>query len=305
MRRLQYLGEWLILLSISIFLASCLGKPIKPERPVPGFTFAFLTDIHLEPERNAIRGFQMAIDEVNKLSPDFVLTGGDLVFDAMNAKEKRADSLFNIYIEAIRNLKVPFYNTIGNHDLFGISGESGISTDNPMYGTKMYEAKLGKKYYSFEHKGWKFFVLRSVQITQDRQYTGAIDSAQMAWLREELASTDKSIPLVIVTHMPFITSISQLKNGSMAANPDGLVVRNSKQVLDLFKQHNLKLVLQGHLHIVEDIYTHGIHFITGGAVSANWWQGPLDGMNEGFMLLSIKGDNISWNYIEYGWKAGK
>jgi Icc protein len=304
MRRVQ-IHQDLISLFICLLLASCIGKPVQPVAKGPQFTFAFLTDIHLEPERHAIQGFQMAIEQVNKLSPDFVLTGGDLVFDAMGVKEKRADSLFNIYIDCIRLLKAPFYNTMGNHDIFGTNRESGISPDNHLYGTKMYESKLGKKYYSFEHKGWKFFVLRSVQITNDRQYTGAIDSTQMVWLREELANTEKGVPLAIVSHMPFVTSISQLKDGSMAANPEGLVVRNSKQVLDLFKEHNLKLVLQGHLHYVEDIYARGIHFITGGAVCGKWWQGPLDGMNEGFMILTIAGENISWNYIEYGWKAGK
>lgn len=300
MRRIHFFHS-LILISLCILLASCLGKPMQPERTKTGFNFVFLTDIHLEPERNAIQGLQMAIEQVNKLNPDFVLTGGDLVFDALAVNEKRADSLFNLYIDALRSFKSPFYNTIGNHDLFGVYKESGISPDNPMYGTKMYEAKLGKKYYSFEHKGWKFFVLRSVQITPDRQYTGAIDSAQMIWLREELATTDKSIPLVIVSHMPFVTSISQLKEGSMAANPEGLVVKNSKQVLELFKDHNLKLVLQGHLHYLEDIYARGIHFITGGAVCAKWWQGPLDGLNPGFLMLTLTSDEIRWNYIEYGW----
>jgi 3',5'-cyclic-AMP phosphodiesterase len=304
MLRIRFI-KWLCLAFILGILFSCLGKPLQHESSSPGFSFAFLTDIHLEPERHAIQGFQMAIDEVNKRNPDFVLTGGDLVFDALSVSESRADSLFNLYIESIRSFKPQFYNTIGNHDLFGVYRESGITPDNKFYGTKMYEAKLGKKYYSFEHKGWKFFVLRSAQITRERQYTGAIDSVQLVWLREELASTDKSMPLAIVTHIPFITSISQIKDGSMAANQDGLVVRNSKQVLDLFKEYNLKLVLQGHLHLVEDIYVRGIHFITGGAVCGKWWQGPLDGMNEGFMLLTLSSDKISWNYVEYGWKAVK
>ena len=47
------------------------------------FTFAFLTDIHLQPERNATEGFRAAIAEVNVLKPDFVITGGDLVMDVL------------------------------------------------------------------------------------------------------------------------------------------------------------------------------------------------------------------------------
>ena len=40
------------------------------------FEFAFLTDIHIRPDRGAPDGFQMAIDKVNTMNPDFVITGG-------------------------------------------------------------------------------------------------------------------------------------------------------------------------------------------------------------------------------------
>ena len=71
-----------------------------------------------------------------------------------------------------------------------------------------------------------------------------------------------------------------------------------KELLDLFKDHNLKLVLQGHLHIVEEAYIGGIRFITGGAVSAMWWNGPRGDMEEGYVLLKIKGEEIDWEKLE-------
>ena len=80
------------------------------------------------------------------------------------------------------------------------------------------------------------------------------------------------------------------------------MVVNSKEVLDLFKNYNLKLVLQGHLHTVEDIFVDGIHFITGGAVSAAWWTGPNMGFEEGFMYITVNGENINWKYVDYGWE---
>ena len=54
---------------ILFLLSSCtLQRKTQPETE-DAFTFAFLTDIHLQPERNAEAGFQQAIDSVNKLSP--------------------------------------------------------------------------------------------------------------------------------------------------------------------------------------------------------------------------------------------
>src|SRR5690606_4731555 len=80
------------------------------------FTFVFITDIHLQPERNAVEGFKKAIDEINNINPDFIITGGDLIYDALGVSYERADSLFNLYNETIKLINAPVYNTIGNHE---------------------------------------------------------------------------------------------------------------------------------------------------------------------------------------------
>lgn len=286
------------------FLLSCTGgKNKKSTDPEGGFTFAFLTDIHVEYDKSADKGLQMAVDNVNEKAPDFVITGGDLIADALGQTEERSEMLFNLYLEKQEGFKMPVYNTMGNHDEFGIYERSGVSRDNPLYGDNMFEAKVGKRYVTFDHKGWRFYILDSVEETEERQYFGHIDSIQVKWLKEELSRTDSLMPLVIVTHIPFITAYSQITKGAMAANSRGLVVENSKEVLDLFTGHNLKMVLQGHLHIVEDVYINNIHFITGGAVSARWWNGPKDGMEEGYMLIHVQPDDLSWEYVDYGWEA--
>jgi len=63
------------------------------------------------------------------------------------------------------------------------------------------------------------------------------------------------------------------------------------------------LVLQGHLHFLEDVYVNGIHFITGGAVCAAWWTGPNDGLEEGYVVVQVKGKEFDWEYFDYGWDA--
>ena len=60
------------------------------------FKFVFLTDVHIQTDRNAIEGFKKAIDEINKINPDFVITGGDLIYDALAVSYEGADSVFNI-----------------------------------------------------------------------------------------------------------------------------------------------------------------------------------------------------------------
>lgn len=299
---MKHSGTFISVLLI-VLLGACNSVQKKSGSEDDGFTFAFLTDIHVEYGKNADKGFQQAIEHVNSLSPEFVITGGDLVSDVLAQTEEGANDLYDLYIEKAKGFEMPLYNTLGNHEEFGIYERSGVAREHELYGDKMFEARLGKRFYSFDHKGWRFYILDSVEETEDRQYYGYIDSIQITWLKEELKKADEAMPMVIVSHIPFITAIAQVRGGSMNPNNRGLVVENSKEVLDLFENYNLKLVLQGHLHVLEDVYTNGIHFLTGGAVSARWWNGPNGDMQEGYLLLHVKGDDLSWEYVDFGWEV--
>jgi Icc protein len=231
--------------------------------------------------------------------------GGDMIMDALGQRYSLADSLYNLYTAEVKNFRMPVFNTMGNHEIYGIYQVSGADTLNPEYGEKMFEKRMGELYSSFDHKGWKFMLLNSVEATKSGRYVGKIDDNQIAWLKKQLQETDPETPIVISTHIPFITASTQKKVGTTVGNDSSTVIYNGKEVLDLFKGYNLKLVLQGHLHSIEDIYIDGIHFITGGAVSGAWWNGPNEGMEEGYMLLTVVNSNFSWKYIDYGWEVKK
>ena len=284
-----------------ILLFGCQSGKVKLDKENE-FSFVFMTDIHVQPEKNATQGFRQAIDSVNKLNPDFVITGGDLVMDALGQNYERADKLYHLYTDCLKNFKMPVYNTMGNHEIFGIYKKSGVEKSHPEYGEKMYENRLAKRYYSFDHKGWHFMILDGIEDTGESAYIGEVDSIQMEWIREDLKKVKSETPVVVSIHIPLITTYMQVIYGAIASNEENEIVVNSKEVLDLFDGHNLKLVLQGHMHFLEDIYTQGIHFITGGAVSAKWWQGKEYGMEEGFMVIDVKGNEFDWKYFDYGWK---
>ena len=279
-------------------------KEVK--EPKESFSIAFLTDIHLTTENNAVEGFKQALDSVNRLNPDFIITGGDLIMDALGQSYGRADSLYNLYQQVIKNTGIPVYNTMGNHEIYGIvRSKSGADPSNQEYGERMFEKRIGKSYYAVENKGWKFIIINSIEDTKKEHYVGKVDSVQIEWIRSELKKTDPATPIVLSTHIPFITALTQMNAGSTVPNDSGTVVYNSKEVLQLFKGYNLKLVLQGHLHTIEDIDINGIHFITGGAISAAWWKGPNQGFEEGFMFLTFGPDDFRWRYVDYGWDAKK
>jgi hypothetical protein len=198
---------------------------------------------------------------------------------------------------------MPVYNTMGNHEIFGIYEESGVQKEHPEYGERMYENRIGNRYYSFDHKGWHFMILDGVEDTGESSYIGKIDSVQMEWIKSDLKNLLPETPIVISVHIPFITVATQLLKGSLEPNRKSTVIINSREVLSLFEPYNLKLVLQGHLHFLEDIYVNGTHFITGGAVSAGWWSGAYNGIEEGFLLVKINGEDFEWDYVDYGWEV--
>jgi 3',5'-cyclic AMP phosphodiesterase CpdA len=295
-----------VFISTIIFLAaSCTTNQPPAVKPVNEFSFAFMTDIHVQREKKAIFGFRQAITKVNELNPSFVITGGDLVMDALGQSWSRADSLYNIYTDMLKEFNMPVFNTMGNHEVFGWYASSGVDTAHAEYGKQMFEKRIGPRYQRVDRNSWIFFILDSVVKDGKGGYEGGVDTEQIQWLKEQLATIPPETPIVISLHIPLLTTEAQILRGATAPNEPGEVVVNSREVLDLFKGHKLKLVLQGHLHYYETLYVFGTHYVTGGSVAGAWWEGPYLGTKEGFLLVKVVDENVSWEYVDYGWNAGK
>lgn len=261
------------------------------------FSFVFMTDIHLKPEMNAPKGFQMAIDKTNELNPDFVITGGDLVYDAMRGGQARCDSLFSLYKEMSKGFRMPVYNTLGNHDLFAIYPESPESETHPDYKYGMFERYFGKTYYSFNHKGWHFVVLNSLDVTADKKYRGHFREEQIEWLKSDLDKTDSLTPIVVISHIPMLSLRGQM------AGSAGPMIDNVAEVFKMLENKNLKLILQGHIHWKESGQVNDrFEFITGGSIAGNGWKGRRHNTKEGFVQVNMQGSELSWEYIDHGWE---
>lgn len=292
--------RYAILLTGLVVIGACAPQTAD-KKPGNEFSFVFMTDIHVQPEKNAIAGFQAAIDKVNELNPDFVITGGDLVMDVLGTSYGRADTLFNIYREMQAKFLMPVYNTVGNHEIYGWYERSGADTNHPEYGKAMFEKRIGPRYQRIDRNGWIFFILDSVEKDGKGRYQGEVDTEQMVWLEEQLSHIDPSTPVAIITHIPLLTVAAQVYESPTTPNAPGIVVVNAKEVLGLFENHDLRLVLQGHLHYYEDIRLFGTNYITAGAVCGAWWEGPYYHTEEGFLLVQVVDDECTWEYMDYGW----
>ena len=224
--------------------------------------------------------------------------------DALAQSWERSDSLFNLFDSMITQFEMPVYTAIGNHDVFGIYKKSGVLSSHSEYGKKMYENRLAQRYYSFEHKDWNFIDLDGVGLTDEYSYKGYVDGEQIKWLKQELQRIGKVSPIIIIIHIPLLSIEAQIALGPTEGFKDNSIVNNANEIREVLKGYNIKLVLQGHTHFLEDIFYEGIHYVTGGAISGSVWNGKRYEMEEGFLLVHIKKNkNFSWEYIDYGWEV--
>lgn len=242
----------------------------------------------------------MAINDSKKLKPDFVLAGGDMVFDAADQGLERAKKLYGLLDETLKRLDAPLHTCPGNHDVFGTSAKSGVSKTQQGWGKKMFEDHIGPRYHSFHHKGWHFIVLDSIEITPEGGYRGAVDSEQLNWLKADISKAGNA-PTVVLTHIPLLTAAVPILG--FKENMDSLIVSNAKEVIEILAAGNVKMVLQGHTHICETVDYKGCQYITSGAVCGNWWKGQRLGFSEGYGVIHVRGDRAEWSYRSYGFQA--
>ncbi|ETC98229.1 MULTISPECIES: metallophosphoesterase family protein [Asaia] len=281
---------------------------LAPQRPAmlghDDFSFVFLTDTHIQPELDASKGCLDCFRQVRSANADFTLQGGDHVFDALGVPKSRALSLMDLYKQTADTLGHQVYNTMGNHDVMGIYTKSGIEPSDPLYGKKYYTDNFGAPYYAFNHKGVHFVVLDSIGITADRSYEGFIDQAQIDWLSRDLAAMPAGMPVIVSTHIPLVTAVEDYAPppGKAPAH-QGTRVKNAWQVLELFDHYNVIGVFQGHTHVLETVTWHGVPYITGGAVSGNWWHGTRLGTPEGYLVVRVEKGRVIPDYVTYGFRT--
>ena len=285
-------------------LSTWMSPSLHALTSVQDFTFLFITDTHLQPELNAAQGCDQCFKKARTIKSDFVLQGGDHVFDALQVNRSRATSVFDLYAKTEQDLGTKIYHTIGNHDCFGIYSSSGVAESDPLYGKKMFEERFGKTYYSFDHKGVHFIVLDSIGITSDRLYEGRVDQAQLDWLKSDLGGLPPSMPIIVSVHIPLVTAFySYVPVPEPEPKHHGLSVVNAYEVIALFEGHNVLGVLQGHTHINEKVMWKGVPYITSGAVSGNWWHGTRMGTPEGFTVVRVEQGKLSTTYETYGFRS--
>ncbi len=266
----------------------------------------FHTDAHASQDGEIPIALMMAAEAINAQKPDLVLGGGDLVTGglALSAEDVAPD--WDAYMAMHRAIKAEHHVAIGNRDLVGVFPKDGSP---PAADPRLvYKQRLGltRTYDAFDALGYHVMLLDTMHISGDEhKYHGWVSPEQQDWIEAELSRIPRGKPIILVLHFPLLTAFFGATEGLTIRAEPNFVVTNNAEVLGLFEEHNLALVLQGHLHVSELMHWHGTTFITGGAICGKWWRGSYFGTVEGFNLITLHPDRIEWEYLDYGWHANR
>ena len=316
--------------------------PLLRHPSCDNLSFIFFTDSHVTPsdKYNAVAGMKQALAHMNEQKVSFVLSGGDLIMDALRACEPRAREQYELFGELASGMDVPLFNAPGNHELYGIYLEGVgddaciVEEDDPLYGVGLYREYLGPDYYSFNWGYYHFMVLNTMGIAKIRNaegdtartYYGTVDSLQIEWMRKDLQMVPAETPIVLAGHIPFITAAHTFEGYSdyqvinyELDNPEAKsyvhVVSNASEVInEVLGDRALILALAGHHHHFEvDRWADSQHdatFVVGGSVAGQWWQGDrrIAGSTwpEGYVLVHLKNGRLEdLEYMSFDWKGYK
>lgn len=228
----------------------------------------------------------------------FGLSLGDLVGNK--------PSLFNPYIEAIREVGIPWYQVMGNHDI-------NFDVDSDSLSDVSFKAHFGPNNYSL-NKGKVHFIVVDDIIYQGRdnpnkQYIGGLSKAQLDFIENDLKFVPKDYLIVLCMHIPLVN------NGR-----HGLREKDNQRLFSILKDFPHTFSMSAHTHIQKQIFidkkmgwkqAQAHHHYNVGTTSGNWYSGELDvngvpaatmadGTKKGYAAVTFKGNAYEVDYIVSG-----
>jgi Icc protein len=253
----------------------------------------------MHPGEDSVNSVSHLVEQINGLEPkpDFVIMGGDLVENMYIRNYESAKRLYDLYEETTARLSMPVYSVLGNNDVVPVFEGSPVGESQVLDGKGMFRDRVGDgvTYRSFDHKGWHFVLLDSIERDEDGSYRGYIDEEQMRWLSEDLDKIDEGKPVCVALHVPLATISAQTHIDSMRALLPYFIVNNGTEVIRLLSNYNVRLVLQGHHHIVEELNFMNTTYLSGGSVShARKYRNFVH--HEGFVIIDVTQNEFHWYY---------
>jgi len=271
----------------------------------PVLRVAHLTDVHLKDKWDAPARFAHCLHHVQQQpGVDFILNGGDVVFDMNKENMDTIDTQWKLWHSTIQSdCSLPIHYVLGNHDIWWNENDKGHALYGKAYSIN--QLQLASPYYSFNRNGWKFILLDSVHLDIDGTwYIGKLGDEQLAWLENELTSTRATMPVCVLSHIPLLTATTMVDDQTTVNRWEvlgGDMHTDIAQIISLFYKHpNVKLCLSGHIHLRDKVVYNNVTYVCNGAVSGAWWEGNKRETAPGYGLIDFYANGtFDEQYINY------
>ena len=217
---------------------------------------------------------------------------GDIVHEDM--------SLYDNYIAGLSTLKFPMFNILGNHD-------NDTTAENDAEGRRVFEAKLGPTYYSFNIGKLHYVVLDNLIMKKAdngelTDYDNGLTDEIWEWLQNDLSYVDRSSTIMVAAHSAMFKLITGGNRGAAHKNDYGY----------LFAEFAKAHVWTGHQHTTYNynysassawgaIEEHTVARSTGELWTNEYMTG---GTPRGYTVVEVDGDNVSWYFKPTIYQSG-
>lgn len=280
------------------------------------FTMYILGDMHLANRNNDglhFRSFASDLNSTISATPgkEYVLTLGDMTWDLYWYDNNFG---FTQYLALANTLfkDIQFFHTMGNHDN-DYKAVGDFDKEVP------FRDMLCPTFYSYNIGQIHFIVVDDIDYNnapsgkENRgKYTCDITPEQMQWLKKDLATVDKSTPIIVSTHAPVYRPNNSIKSFTPGLlGQYGVGTEEFVSAFDGYKVH----FFTGHTHKTfnyDNLSAGSVFEHNAGSVCGDWWwsaslSGEVlsqDGTPGGYTVLTVNGKDMKWQYKSTGHNVG-
>ena len=242
------------------------------------------------------------INEVKntKKNAVFGISLGDLVGDNL--------SFHPHYKDAVKEIGLPWYNVMGNHDMNYEAKDDKLSDET-------FEANFGPNNYAFNYGNVHFLVLDDIIYPDPRDskgYQGGFREDQLQFIENDLKHVDKNKLIVLSFHIQLMAE----------EESDHFRKADRQRLFDILKPFPNILMMSAHTHKQSQLFytkKHGwdgfkeLHEYNVGTTSGDWYSGTADavgvpkstmrdGTERGYSFIDFKDNEYKISYKVAGEK---
>jgi len=253
-----------------------LTRELDTLRNIHGsFTFAVIGDT-----RSGGDDYSDLVKRAMTYRPDFMVNTGDMI-----GSPKK--NLWADFWEMSRPVTVPYFLTVGNHDVNDLKSEKLYKEEVDLPGNELY--------YSFSVGNSLFIFLDSNIPGKEKKITGK----QYEWLEKLLSTSGHKQEFVFVHHPLFPDEdVGHHYGGCLDKYPE-----KRDRLNTLLAKYKVNIVFVGHEHLYSKKMVDGVmHVITGGGGAMLYTTDDKGGFYH-FILVTVNGNKVTGKVIDLNRKV--